>query len=83
MHKRLTSELSSPKHLNFLCKAFETVRQLFNDGRDLYVISIVASVCTIYFLSLSWKAPFLRCTSVEWRNVGIGKGLGKSYIGIK
>ena len=69
-------------HLNFLCEDCETKLQSGNEGRLLYVINRVASVCTIYFLSLSWRTHFLSCVSVEWRNIGIGKGLGKSYMGI-
>lgn len=41
-----TSELSSPKFLNFLCN--DIARQSFKDGRILYVMIRVANVYTIY-----------------------------------
>ena len=46
----LTSELSSPKNLNFVCNPLDTNKQSSNDGLILWHIIIVASVCTMAYI---------------------------------
>jgi len=78
----ISVHLSNKPHLQDIwIKDFDTTLQSFNDGRGLYIISKVANVWTMYRLSLSSIAFFLRCISVERRNIGMGKGFGKSYVG--
>ena len=72
----LTSELSSPKNLNFVCNALDTNKQSSMDGLILWHIITVASVCTIYFLSPSVSIFFLSLSLVSRQKHGIGNGLG-------
>ena len=74
-----TSELLSPKNLNFACKAFDTDRQSFKDGLVLWHISTVPIVWTIYFLSLSVRIFLFSLSSVSWRKHGTGNGSGSFY----
>ena len=66
----------SSRNLYIVTKALATTPQCCNDGRWMWVISIVARVWTMYFLSVSIRTLDCRFLSVPARNFGIGNGLG-------